>query len=104
MLQLFVCDLAGTRSDFPSFLARFGIDVLLHIAEQAGFNLVRVEDSTQEYEQTLRIWIENLLNADQRTRLFSSAYRSWMLYLIEIATCLNSSEAQAHRLVLRRRK
>lgn len=76
----------------------------LNIAEQARFDLVRVEESTQEYEQTLRIWIENLLNADQRTRLFSSAYRSWMLYLIEIATCLNSREAQAHRLVLKHRK
>lgn len=91
-------------TSLPDDFLSEGISPELNIAEQAGFDLVRVEDSTQEYEQTLRVWIENLLNADQHTRLFSNAYRSWMLYLIEIATCLNSREAQAHRLVLRRRK
>lgn len=82
-----------------------GISRELSIAEHAGFELVRVESLSSDYQETVRIWIEHLLNARQgtATHVFSGGYRAWMLYLIEIATCLSSGEAQVHRVLLRRR-
>lgn len=82
-----------------------GISRELSISERAGFEVIRVESLSSDYRETVRTWIEHLLNASQgtATRLFTSGYRAWMLYLIEIATCLNSGEAQVHRVLLRSR-
>jgi cyclopropane-fatty-acyl-phospholipid synthase len=89
----------------PSGFLADGISRELQVAERAGFDVVRVESLQSEYQDTLRVWIERLLNAPlgAATRLFSSGYRAWMLYLIEVATCLNTEEAQVHSLLLRRR-
>jgi cyclopropane-fatty-acyl-phospholipid synthase len=89
----------------PSDFLSDGISRELQLAERAGFELVRFESLQHDYEQTLGIWIDRLLRArpGESTRLFSTGYRAWMLYLTEIATCLNAGELQVHRVLLRRR-
>lgn len=76
----------------------------LQIAEASGFELVRIESLCKEYEETLRIWIDRLLKFrhSENARIFSRACRAWMLYLVEIATCLQAGEVQVHRVLLRR--
>jgi cyclopropane-fatty-acyl-phospholipid synthase len=97
---------AASMTLLPSDFLSDGISRELQLAERAGFDLVGLESIHAEYEQTLRMWIEHLLDPQlaQSTRVFSNGYRAWMLYLIEVATCLNSGEARVHRLLLRRRK
>lgn len=76
----------------------------LQIAESSGFELVRVESLRKEYEQTLRVWIDGLRNfrLPDDTRVFSRAWRGWMLYLVELAACMQAGEVQIHRVLLRR--
>lgn len=82
-----------------------GISRELQLAEQAGFDVLRVESLSREYVQTVRIWTDRLLKARQSaaTQALSSAYRAWLLYLIEVAASLTAGEAQVHRVLLRRR-
>jgi cyclopropane fatty-acyl-phospholipid synthase-like methyltransferase len=96
---------AASMTLLPSDFLSDGISRELQLAERAGFDLVGLESIHAEYEQTLRMWIEHLLDPQlaQSTRVFSNGYRAWMLYLIEVATCLNSGEARVHRLLLRRK-
>lgn len=76
----------------------------LELAESAGFELVSAESLRDEYEQTLRVWIEHLLRHWMRdgTRPFGRGYRAWLLYLVEIAASLRAEELQVHRVLLRR--
>lgn len=76
----------------------------LSVSESAGFEPVRVESLNRAWEETLRVWIDRLLNPAlcEKTRIFSQAYRSWMLYLVELATCLQAGDVQVHRVLLRR--
>lgn len=76
----------------------------LQIAESSGFELVRMESLRTDYEDTLRVWIDRLLSfrLSEDARSFSRAYRGWMLYLVELAACLQSGEVQVHRILLRR--
>lgn len=92
-------------ASLPSDFLSDGISRDLHHAERTGFDLLGLESLHAEYGQTLRIWIDRLLNARQgvTTRLYSAGYRAWLLYLIEVAASLNSGEMQVHRLLLRRR-
>lgn len=92
-------------TSLPSEFFSSGISRELEIAERYGFDLLRVESLQKDYEQTLRVWIDHLLNANQgsATRLYSTGYRAWMLYLIEILTCLNAGEANVYRVLLKRR-
>ena len=86
----------------PDFLAD-GLSKELQIAEKAGFALIRAETLEDQYKQTLRVWIDNLLNARiTGSRLSLRGYRAWMLYLIELAACLNTGELNVHRVLLRR--
>jgi cyclopropane-fatty-acyl-phospholipid synthase len=76
----------------------------LEIAECAGFELIRADSLRDEYEQTLRVWIEHLLCNWMRDRLhsFGRGYRAWLLYLVEVAASLRAEELQVHRILLRR--
>lgn len=76
----------------------------LRIAESSGFELVRMDSLRKEYEETLRVWIERLRNfrLSEDVRTFSRAWRGWMLYLVELAACLQAGEVQVHRVLLRR--
>ncbi len=76
----------------------------LEIAECAGFELLGAETLRDQYEQTLRIWIEHLLRNRMResTRPFSRGYRAWLLYLVEVTASLRAEELQVHRVLLRR--
>lgn len=76
----------------------------LEMAESAGFELVSAESLRDEYERTLRVWIEHLLRNWMRDgiRPFSRGYRAWLLYLVEVAASLRAEELQVHRLLLRR--
>ena len=97
---------AGTcMTSLPFEFLSDGIARELRASERAGFDVLSVENLSVEYQQTMRIWITRLLEARQGTapRIFSDGYRAWMLYLIEVATCLNSGEAQVHGVLLRRR-
>jgi cyclopropane-fatty-acyl-phospholipid synthase len=98
-------DAGACMTSLPCDFLADGISRELHVAEKTGFDLISAENLSSEYQETVRIWIANLLNARQDTipRVFSTGYRAWMLYLIEIATCLNSGEAQVHGILLRRR-
>ena len=99
------CSEAGTciTSLPPDFLAD-GLSKELQIAEKVGFVLICAETLQNEYRDTLRVWIDNLLNARATgSRLSSRGYRAWMLYLIELATCLNTGELNVHRVLLRRK-
>ena len=94
--------LTGITSLPADFLAD-GLSKELQLAEKAGFELLRVETLQSEYQDSLRVWIDNLLNARLTgTRVSSRGYRAWMLYLIELATCFNTGEVKAHRVLLRR--
>ncbi|HEX8711084.1 MAG TPA: class I SAM-dependent methyltransferase [Terracidiphilus sp.] len=76
----------------------------LDMAESAGFELISAESLRDEYEQTLRVWIEHLLCTWMRqgSRPFARGYRAWLLYLVEIAASLSAEELQVHRILLRR--
>jgi cyclopropane-fatty-acyl-phospholipid synthase len=77
-------------------------------AESVGLDVVAVESLAQEYEQTLRVWIDRLRQAWLRdmTREKSAdldrGRRAWLLYLVETATNLQTGDLQVHRLLLRR--
>lgn len=76
----------------------------LQMAEGVGFQLVRTENLRKEYQETLRIWIDHLrsFRLSDAARSSARGYRAWMLYLVEIATCLQAGEVQVHRVLLRR--
>ncbi|MGH9589481.1 MAG: class I SAM-dependent methyltransferase [Terracidiphilus sp.] len=76
----------------------------LEIAECAGFELIGADSLRDEYEQTLRIWIEHLIRNWMResSRPFGRGYRTWLLYLIEVAASMRAEELQLHRILLRR--
>lgn len=76
----------------------------LELAECAGFELISAESLRDEYEQTLRVWIDHLLRNWMRegTRPFGRGSRAWLLYLVEIAAALRAEELQVHRILLRR--
>ena len=76
----------------------------LELAECAGFELVRADCLRNEYEQTLRVWIEHLLRNWMRegTRSFGRGYRARLLYLVEVAATLRAEGLQVHRILLRR--
>lgn len=76
----------------------------LELAECAGFELVSADSLRDEYEQTLRVWIEHLLCSWMRdnSRPFGRGYRAWLLYLVEVAASLRAEELQVHRVLLRR--
>lgn len=90
-------------TSLPANFLADGLSKELQLAEKAGFELLRVETLQSEYQDSLRVWIDNLLNARLTgTRVSSRGYRAWMLYLIELATCFNTGEVKAHRVLLRR--
>lgn len=76
----------------------------LELAEGAGLELLNVETLHAEYEQTLSIWIERLLDNWMRDIAcsFTREYRAWLFYLVEVAASLRAEEIQVHRLLLRR--
>lgn len=76
----------------------------LEMAECAGFELISAGSLRDEYEQTLRVWIEHLLCNWMResSRTFGRGYRTWLLYLVEVAASLRAEELQVHRILLRR--
>lgn len=76
----------------------------LDLAESAGFELISAESLREEYEQTLRVWIDHLLRTWMRqgARPFGRGYRAWLLYLVEMAASLRAEELQVHRILLRR--
>lgn len=76
----------------------------LDIAECAGFELISADSLRDEFEHTLRVWIEHLLRSWMRdaSRAFGHGYRSWLLYLVEVAASLRAEELQVHRVLLRR--
>jgi cyclopropane-fatty-acyl-phospholipid synthase len=76
----------------------------LELAEGAGFELISADSLRDEYEQTLRVWIEHLLCTWMRdnSRSFGRGYRAWLLYLVEVAASLRAEELQVHRVLLRR--
>lgn len=76
----------------------------LEMAECAGLELISADNLHDEYEQTLRVWIEHLLRNWMReaSRPFGHGYRSWLLYLVEVAASLRAEELQVHRVLLRR--
>lgn len=79
-------------------------------AEAAGLDVVAVESLNQEYEQTLRVWIDRLRQAWMRDKAAAPdpvadcarGRRTWLLYLVETATNLQTGDLQVHRLLLRR--
>lgn len=98
-------DAATSITLLPADFLSDGISRELQLAEKAGFSLVHAESLQSEYQETLLVWIENLLDGRRcaATRLFTSGYRAWMLYLIKIAKCLDIGEAQVHSVLLKRR-
>lgn len=76
----------------------------LEIAECAGLELISAESLRDQFEQTLRVWIEHLLRSWMRedSRRFDRGYRAWLLYLVEVTASLRAEEMQVHRLLLRR--
>ena len=76
----------------------------LALAEASGWELVGVEPLQRDCENTLRVWIDRLRQAQTRTvsEAFRPAYRAWLFYLVEIATSLHAGELQVHRVLLRR--
>jgi cyclopropane-fatty-acyl-phospholipid synthase len=59
------------------------VDVLLHLAEQAGFEIRLVESLREHYVLTLRAWGKNLEASDEQARRLVGDvnYRIWKLYL-----------------------
>jgi cyclopropane-fatty-acyl-phospholipid synthase len=108
---LFLLDRMTRSAGAAAFIRSLEPDVLsdslareLHLAEAAGFELVRVESLQEEYEKTLRVWIDRLLSPNsEAVRMFSRGYRGWMLYLVELAACLQAGEIQVHQVLLKRR-
>ena len=76
----------------------------LEVAECAGFELIAADSLRDQYEQTLRIWIEHLLRNWMResSRPFCRGYRTWLLYLVGVAAGMRAEEFQVHRILLRR--
>lgn len=109
---LFLLDRMTRSAGVGAFIRSLDAGVLsdslakeLQLAEAAGFELVRVESVQAEYEKTLRVWIDRLLSPkSDGARVFSRGYRSWMLYLVELATCIQAGEIQAHQVLLKRRR
>lgn len=107
---MFLLDRMTRSAGAGAFLRSLEADVLsdslareLHLAEAAGFELLRVESLQAEYERTLRVWIDRLLSPrSEGARVFSRGYRGWMLYLVELAACLQAGEVQVHQVLLRR--
>jgi cyclopropane-fatty-acyl-phospholipid synthase len=76
----------------------------LTLAESSGWELVGLESLRRDCENTLRVWIDRLRQAQARATSdnFQTGYRAWLLYLVEIATSLHAGELQVHRMLLRR--
>lgn len=91
-------------TSLPSEFLSNSISTELDLAESAGFEPILMECLEDQYEETLRIWIDYMMNGpmSENTRLFSNGYRAWMLYLLELATSLDAGQLKIYRILLRR--
>lgn len=76
----------------------------LEAAEATGMEIRSLENVTDQYAVTLRLWIDNLQRSPQLRagQPGSRACRRWLLYLIELATAVHAGDLEVHQILLRR--
>lgn len=95
---------APQSASLPRDLSLEPLSREMETAEAAGLEVLSVESLQREYEQTLRVWIEQLRQSWTRTtaEAVNRGRRAWLLYLVEMAANLQTGDLQVHRMVLRR--
>lgn len=77
-------------------------EVIQH-AEQAGFSIASVDDFTDHYEETLRLWLRGLVSHPARSgTLESQTLRSWELCISCGAESAREGRTKYYRLLCRR--
>jgi cyclopropane-fatty-acyl-phospholipid synthase len=71
----------------------------IEAAEGAGLEVRSVENLREDYEHTLRLWIQRL---QQTANHADRGYRVWLLYLIDIAAAVQAGDLQVQQMLLRR--
>lgn len=75
----------------------------LQIAETSGYQIVSVEDCSEDYQRTLHHWIERLrCYAAPSAEAPNRQFRSWLFALLDTAAKLDVGEVQLEQILLRR--
>jgi cyclopropane-fatty-acyl-phospholipid synthase len=76
----------------------------IEAAEAAGLEVRSVENLREDYEHTLRVWIQRLQQTGHHSPEAASnrGYRFWLLYLIDLATAVQAGDLQIQQVLLRR--
>lgn len=75
----------------------------IEAAEGAGLEVHSVENLREDYEHTLRLWIQRLQQAAHHSAESADrGYRIWLLYLIDIAAAVQAGDLQIQQVLLRR--
>jgi cyclopropane-fatty-acyl-phospholipid synthase len=79
---------------------------VLKVAESVGFEVRDVDNLRSHYEQTLRLWVENLQeNARAVLNIVSErTYRIWLLYMAGSAYAFRSGKIELYQVLLGRQR
>jgi cyclopropane-fatty-acyl-phospholipid synthase len=93
-----------SRFVFPGAQIVRLIDVI-RCGEQAGFEVIDVENLRPHYTLTCRAWVDNLKRnrAECLEYVDMQTYRTWLLYLATITVSFDAGETEIHQSVLIKR-
>lgn len=76
----------------------------IEAAEAAGLEVRSVENLREDYEHTLRLWIQRLQQTghDSPEAAADRGYRLWLFYLIDIASAVQAGDLQIQQVLLQR--
>jgi cyclopropane-fatty-acyl-phospholipid synthase len=75
----------------------------LQVAESSGYQILNVEDLSEDYRLTLHHWIERLgCYTAPQTGIANWQFRSWLFRLLDIAAKVDVGEVQLEQILLRR--
>jgi cyclopropane fatty-acyl-phospholipid synthase-like methyltransferase len=75
----------------------------LQMAESAGFQIMNVEDLSEDYRWTLHHWVGRLrYYAEPLAETGNRQFRSWLFCLLDTAAKLDVGEVQLEQVLLRR--
>jgi cyclopropane-fatty-acyl-phospholipid synthase len=78
---------------------------MIRFAEDAGFNIVRIESVRKDYALTCRAWVDRLqANAESCMKLVGEkSYRTWLLYLAASALGFESGQTDVFTVLMSKR-
>lgn len=96
----------------PSFIDKYvfpdgelaTITQAVRAAEEAGFEVRDVENLSEHYERTLRLWVEGLKRdaATLLAQVSETTYRTWLLYTAGCAAAFRRGEIAVYQMLLSR--